>query len=604
MRTITTLIAGSLSAFAWADTILVEAEQFSHKGGWVLDTQFIETMGSPYLHAHGMGKPVAAAETSVAIKKAGEYQVWVRTIDWSERLGRAEGAGVFSLAVNGTVLKESMGKGEPKWSWESAGSVKLEAGSAKLALQDRTGFNARVDAIFLTSESGVKPPEACMIADRLQWDIAGASGPATDAGEFDLVVVGGGYGGMGAAISAARFGAKVALVHNRDVFGGNGSSEVRVWAMGDTPPSEFGLADIIKEIEDDAKASPAPAEQFGDAKKDQIMRAEKNITLFLGHHAYGLEQAKTGAITSISAMEITTGKCIKVRGHLFADCTGHGFIGQWANADRTMEKDKRMGMSNMWMWENGEQPVAFPRQPWMLSLTEKDFPYPRRGHAEWFWESGYDRHPIEELEITRDWNLTAAYSAFSAMKNDGAHAARDPQKHANAQLSWLAYIGGTRETQQLLGDVILTGEDIEKKKTVFPDGCVLTTWSIDLHIPEQRYIQANPEHPFISKAIHRHAVDKRVGYPIPYRCFYSRNVPNLFMAGRNISVDRDALGTIRVMKTIGMMGVCVGRSAALCRVHNCLPRDIYAKHLDQAKNLWRMPGKERMESLDALKQKL
>jgi hypothetical protein len=168
----------------------------------------------------------------------------------------------------------------------------------------------------------------------------------------------------------------------------------------------------------------------------------------------------------------------------------------------------------------------------------------------------------------------------------------------------LAYIGGTRETQQLLGDVILKGEDIESKKTLFPDGCVLTTWSIDLHIPEKRYVQGNPEHPFISKAIHRHAVDKRVGYPIPYRCFYSRNVPNLFMAGRNISVDRDALGTIRVMKTIGMMGVCVGRSAALCRVHNCLPRDIYEKHLDQAKNLWRMPGKERVKSLDALKQKL
>jgi hypothetical protein len=248
MRTITTLIAGSLTAIAWADTILVEAEQFSQRGGWMLDTQFIETMGSPYLNAHGMGKPVAAAETSVAIKAAGEYQVWVRTIDWSERLGRAEGAGSFTLAINGAALKKSMGMGAPKWSWESAGSVKLEAGSAKLALQDLSGFNARVDAIFLSSEAGAKPPEACMMVDRLKWDFVGAAGPVTDAGEFDLVVVGGGYGGMGAAISAARLGAKVALIQNREVLGGNGSSEVRVWAMGDTPPSEYGLADIVKEI--------------------------------------------------------------------------------------------------------------------------------------------------------------------------------------------------------------------------------------------------------------------------------------------------------------------------------------------------------------------
>jgi hypothetical protein len=164
-------------------------------------------------------------------------------------------------------------------------------------------------------------------------------------------------------------------------------------------------------------------------------------------------------------------------------------------------------------------------------------------------------------------------------------------------MTWLAYIGGTRETQQLLGDVILSGEDIEGKK-VFDDGCVLTTWSIDLHVPEEKYVQGNPQHPYISRAIHRHAVDKRVGYPIPYRCFYSRNVPNLFMAGRNISVNRDALGTIRVMKTIGMMGVCVGRSAALCLVHDCTPRDIYAKHLNEAKQLWKLPGGQRYGTLD------
>lgn len=91
-----------------------------------------------------------------------------------------------------------------------------------------------------------------------------------------------------------------------------------------------------------------------------------------------------------------------------------------------------------------------------------------RGHAEWFWESGFNKHPIDELETTRDWNSMAAYSAWNAIKNHGLHAARDPDGHAKASLSWLAYIGGTRETQQILGDVILTGDDIEEKK-VFPD---------------------------------------------------------------------------------------------------------------------------------------
>ena len=97
-------------------------------------------------------------------------------------------------------------------------------------------------------------------------------------------------------------------------------------------------------------------------------------------------------------------------------------------------------------------------------------------------------------------------------------------------------------------------------------------------------------------------MDSKVGYPIPYRCFYSRNVPNLFMAGRNISVNREALGTIRVMKTIGMMGVAVGRAAAICKVHDCKPRDVYEKHLDEVKFLWRTPGKQRFDSADELRQ--
>jgi hypothetical protein len=167
----------------------------------------------------------------------------------------------------------------------------------------------------------------------------------------------------------------------------------------------------------------------------------------------------------------------------------------------------------------------------------------------------------------------------------------------------MAYVGGTRETQQLLGDVILSDTDIDGKKP-FPDGCVLTTWSIDLHVPHPVYTKANPDRPFIAKAIHRHAIDNKIGYPIPYRCLYSRNVPNLFMAGRNISVTREALGTIRVMKTIGMMGVAVGRATAICKARNCGPRDVYEKHLEEVKHLWRMPGAKRFTSIEELGKEL
>jgi hypothetical protein len=108
-----------------------------------------------------------------------------------------------------------------------------------------------------------------------------------------------------------------------------------------------------------------------------------------------------------------------------------------------------MGMSNMWRWRNAVVPREFPQTPWALPLTMKDFPYPSKFTGEWFWESGFDKDPIRDLEYVRDWNLRAVFGAFNAMKNgDGK------DKHTNAELEWVAYIGGTRESRQILGDII------------------------------------------------------------------------------------------------------------------------------------------------------
>ncbi len=266
-----------------------EAEQFAEKGGWKVDTQFIESMGSPYLNAHGLGDAVSDATTTAEIPEDGEYRVWVRTIDWSERLGRAEGAGRFSLQINGKPVGGELGKGKPEWDWQNAGIAKLKAGKATFALKDLSGFNARVDAILLSNDQKITPPTKLSIEDRTQWDVPGSLTGVEELKDFDLVVVGGGYGGMGSALSAARLGAKVALIQNRKVLGGNGSSEIRVWAKGNFPPNEYPFASIIKEVTDGAKASPGTYEEFEDAKKERILRAEKNITLLLGHHGYGVK---------------------------------------------------------------------------------------------------------------------------------------------------------------------------------------------------------------------------------------------------------------------------------------------------------------------------
>jgi hypothetical protein len=402
-------------------------------------------------------------------------------------------------------------------------------------------------------------------------------------------------------------GCRVALIQDRGVLGGNGSSEVRVWAMGNIRRGKFPrIGEIVEEFCDHATKSPGRYEEFGDDKKELIVLAEKNIDLMLNHFAYAVdavdvesnnpnatEASSTRHIQGVKLLNTMTGEDLRVVGDRFVDATGHGWIGTWAEADLEMTPEGRMGMSNMWRWDETDSLQAFPETPWALNLEMKDFPYPRDHHGQWFWESGFDKDPIGGAESIRDWNLRAVYGAFNAMKNrDGA------DDHRNAILSWVAFVGGPRESRRLMGDVVLTQDDLVAKRQ-FPDGCVPTTWSIDLHYPKKQYAEKFADNPFISYAVHDRRVDRMYGYPVPYRCFYSRNVDNLFMAGRCISVTHQALGTVRVMKTCGMMGEVVGKAASICEKYDCDPRDVYEAHLDELLELLRQPGKARRETVDS-----
>ncbi len=567
--------------------LLVEAESFAEHGGWKLDTQFIQQMGSPYLLAHGLGKPVADASTTLSVSNQGKYRVWVRTKDWVARWDAKPSPGRFKLSVNGKALDETFGTKGAEWSWHDGGVVELASGENTLRLIDETGFDGRCDCIYFTSDLEQAPPPADKVLSSWRRDKLGLPAEPVTKGPYDLVVIGGGYAGMGSAISAARMGCNVALVQDRGVLGGNGSSEVRVWAMGNIRRGKYPrIGEIIEEFCDHASKSPGTYEEFGDALKEQVVRAEGNIDLMLNHHAFAVEMDGS-KIAAVKALNTRTAEEVRIQGNLFADCTGHAWVGSWAGADSDMTAKGRMGMSNMWAWGEGEETVAFPETPWALDLKMADFPYPRDHHGQWFWESGYDKDALGDAEGIRDWNLRAVYGAFNAMKNrDGA------ADHKTAELTWVAYVGGPRESRRLMGDVVLTEEDIVNKRD-FPDGCVPSTWSIDLHYPKEQYKHSYPDNPFISIAIHNRNVDRMYGYPVPYRCFYSRNIENLFMAGRCASVTHEALGTVRVMKTCGMMGEVVGKAASLCTLHDCQPRDIYEAHLDELIELLHLPGKAR-----------
>tara|TARA_R110002049_G_scaffold4601_5_gene32124 strand:+ start:179468 stop:181732 length:2265 start_codon:yes stop_codon:yes gene_type:complete len=574
-------------AHTFAADIFVEAESFSDRGGWKLDTQFIQQMGSPYLLAHGLGKPVSNAQTAFEVHEDGTYRVWVRTFDWVARWNAKPAPGQFQVLIDGEALPETFGTQGEQWNWHDGGTVALKSGTRQLSLKDLTGFDGRVDCIYMTTELNETPPPASEVLSSWRRDKLGLPDQPAQRGPYDLVVIGGGYAGMGSAFSAARMGCRVALVQDRGVLGGNGSSEVRVWAKGNIRRGKYPrIGEIVEEFADQATKSPGTYEEFGDELKEQLVRAEPNIDLFLNHHAFKV--AKEGnQIRSVTALNTESGQEVELIGTLFSDCTGHGWVGAWADADLEMTPEGRMGMSNMWAWDESEVAKDFPETPWALDLNMDDFPYPRDHHGQWFWESGFDKDAINDAEGIRDWNLRAVFGAFNAMKNrDGA------EDHKTAFLTWVAFVGGPRESRRLMGDVVLTQDDVVSKRD-FPDGFVPSTWSIDLHYPKEQYAQKFADNPFISVAVHDRRVDRSYGYPVPYRCFYSRNVDNLFMAGRCISVTHEALGTVRVMKTCGMMGEVVGKAASLCVLHDCQPRDVYTDHLDELIELVKLPGKAR-----------
>ena len=207
------------------ETVEVEAEWFEDYGGWVNDTQFMDQMGSPYLLAHGMGKPVADAKTTF-VANGGKYNVWVRTKNWTSPWHPDVGAGTFKLVVNGKPLPNLLGcQGKGEWIWVKADNVTLKNGKNTLALHDCDGFDGRVDAILFSTSARPMPIvdefESSRAAGKVGFRRQTYVPNPESLPKFDLCVVGGGIAGICTAVSAARLGLSVALVQDRPVLGGN-----------------------------------------------------------------------------------------------------------------------------------------------------------------------------------------------------------------------------------------------------------------------------------------------------------------------------------------------------------------------------------------------
>ena len=433
---------------------------------------------------------------------------------------------------------------------------------------------------------------------------------------YDIVVVGGGMAGLCAAISAARHGAKVGLVHARPVLGGNASSEIRIHISGadqSLRQTDYAESGLLYELMLENKSRN---DTFNYSIWDMVLfeaaKNEKNLTVYLNCPMFDCS-VDGDIITSISCFQETTELTLKISAPLFVDATGNGTLGYFAGADYTQGSEsnkeygephapdqpnnERMGNTILMKAVDTGHPVKYEPPAFAKKLTEHQLRY--RVHSKtmkvdasmapdpeewlrlsacscaavdygywWLELMGDGDDIIPDYEKIRDDLMAYAYGLWDHIKNGGQHGAE------NFALEWVGALPGMRESRRLLGDYVLNECDILEHRQ-FDDAVAYGGWCVDLHAPHGLLdfdVLPSDCHHFTGV------------YTIPYRSYYSRNIRNLFLAGRDISTSKLGLASTRILGCCAVGGQAVGTAAALCVKYNVLPREL-APHIPEVQQL-------------------
>jgi hypothetical protein len=401
----------------------------------------------------------------------------------------------------------------------------------------------------------------------------------------DFAIAGGGLAGTCAAITAAREGLSVVLIQDRPILGGNASSEVRLWVLGATShmgnnnrwAREGGVVDEIL-VENLHRNPEGNAVLFDTILLDKVI-AEPNIRLLLNTAVVDLDKEGSDRIASVTAFCSQNSTRYTVAAPLFCDASGDGILGFLSGAAFRMGAESRqefgegfapeesygelLGHTIYFYSKDTGKPVRFIPPSYALADVAllphyKQIRARDSGCAFWWFEYGGRRDTVHDTEEIK-WELwQVVYGVWNYIKNSG----KFPEAE-NLTLEWVGTIPGKRESRRFEGDVILKQQNLVEQ-TKWEDAVSFGGWAMDLHPADGVYSDLSPCTQWHSKG----------AYSIPYRALYSRNIRNLFLAGRIISASHVAFGSARVQATCANSAQAVAMAAVACSRKGLLPADL------------------------------
>jgi len=419
------------------------------------------------------------------------------------------------------------------------------------------------------------------------FEKTGARELKTECIQTDLAIAGGGLAGVCTAITAAREGLKVALVQDRPVLGGNASSEVRLWGLGATShlgnnnrwAREGGVINeiMVENLYRNKEGNPL---MFDMVLLDKVVN-EPNITLLLNTSVFAAEKSDERTIGMARGFCAQNSTMYEISAPLFCDASGDGILGYLAGAsfrvgaESAEEFDEKfapdpeygelLGHSIFFYSKDTGKPVKFVKPDFALDDITKipryrNFTKDETGCSLWWIEYGGRLDTVHDSEEIK-WELwRIVYAVWDYIKNSGNVPGTETMT-----LEWVGHIPGKRESRRFEGDTMMVQKDVVEQRKHY-DAVSFGGWAIDLHPADGVYANRNGCDQWHSKGV----------YQIPYRCMYSRDIDNLFLAGRVISASHIAHGSTRVMMTCAHGGQAVGVAAALCKEKGLTPRDLSA----------------------------